>query len=172
MRTHPRQKAEEWNTSQGTSAASTVSEESFKEEEFERYQRRLSRETEWRREKEKSEQVEKELHQLKTTILRQGKQLQGLRSLVDLREQRTTKWRVDQLSRELTLTRQLDQTQKEPPDPLLKQGVTRPGLLHLFYCFGCGKPGHFIRNCKAQGRSARFKRPTLFQFGSGNANVV
>jgi hypothetical protein len=152
MRTHQRQKTEEWNNSQGTSAASTTSEESFKEEEFERYQRRLSKETEKRKEKEKCEQVVKELHQLKITISRQGKQLHGLRSIVDMRDQRATQWRVDQLSRELTLTRQIDQTQRELPDPLLKKGVTRPGLLHLQYCFGCGKPGHFIRDCREQER--------------------
>jgi hypothetical protein len=43
------QKMEEWNNSQGTSAASTTSEDSFREEEFEKYQKKLTREAEKRK---------------------------------------------------------------------------------------------------------------------------
>jgi hypothetical protein len=175
MRDHQRQKqqkTEEWNNSQGTSAASTTSEESFKEEEYEKYQKRLSKEAEKRKEKESCEQVVKELNQLKITMTKQGEHLKSLRFIMGQRDQKAAAWRVDQLSRELTLTRQRDQTQRELNGPLINQGVIRPGLLQVQCCFGCGEPGHFIRNCRQKERSARFKRPTLFKFGPGNDKVV
>jgi hypothetical protein len=166
------QKMEEWNNSQGTSAASTTSEDSFREEEYEKYQRRLTKEAEKRKEKESCEQVVKDLNQLKITMTKQGEHLKSLRFIMGQRDQRAAAWRVDQLSRELTLTRQIDQTQRESHGPLINQGVIRPGLLQVQCCFGCGGPGHLIRNCRQKERSARFRKPALFKFEPGNDKVV
>jgi hypothetical protein len=69
------QKMEEWNHSLGTSTASTTSEDSFKEEEFEKYQKRLSREAEKRKDRESCEQVVKDLGQLRIAIAKQGEHL-------------------------------------------------------------------------------------------------
>jgi hypothetical protein len=167
------QKMEEWNNSQGTSAASTTSEDSFREEEFEKYQKRLTREAEKRKEKESCEQVVKELSQLKISITTQGKQLEGLRLMVGKRDHEAAVWRVEQLSKELTLTRQRDQAKRKLQNPTINQAVIQPGLLRVQSCFGCGELGHVLKYCRQKERSSRFKqKPVLFQFGPGNARVV
>jgi hypothetical protein len=160
--------------SQGSSIASTsTEEESFREEEFERYQKRLTKEAGKRKERESCEQVAKDIGKLKFTIAAQGKRLESLSWVLNKRNHEVGVWKVEQLTRELTLTRERDQVRNALQTLTTEQAVTKPGLLKALVCFGCGQPGHVIKFCRRTERSTRFSRVHVpLQSGLGKDRVV
>jgi hypothetical protein len=165
---------EEWGNSQGTSVTSTSTEEdSIREEEFEKYQRRLTREVNKRKERESCEQVSKDLGKLQISMAAQGKKLEGLRLSVSKRGYEVNNWKVKQLTRELTLIQERDRVKKALQKLTEELAITQPGLRKELVCFGCGKPGHMLKFCRGTTRSTRFSRVQKpFQFGSGKDRVV